>query len=208
MFSKIKYFIQESWLLLFTSFLFGLMIAVADVAWSAKIEQNKIAKMNNLMKGLISDANAFEVVIKDANMPSDKGQTVKTNIYKALDEKGETLGFAFIATGTGFADKIELVIAVDVNCGKFLGFQVLSANETPGFGDRMKNDSFHSQFRGAPAEELSLIKIGDASKIDSEIVAISGATVTSTAVINIFNRSVVSVKEQLKQKGLITGNGG
>ena len=208
MFSKIKYFIQQSWLLLFTSFLFGLLIAVADAAWSARVEQNKIAKMNNLMKGLIGDANTFEIVIKDASMPGDKGQTVKTNIYKALDEKGETLGFAFIATGTGFADKIELVIAVDANCGKFLGFQVLSANETPGFGDKMRNDSFRNQFKGAPTGELSLIKIGDADKIDSEIVAISGATVTSTAVMNIFNKSVMSVKEQLRKKGLMTGNGG
>ena len=81
---------------------------------------------------------------------------------------------------------------------KFLGFQVLSANETPGFGDKMKNDSFRNQFKGAPAGELSLIKIGDAGKIDNEIVAISGATVTSTAVMNIFNKSVVSVKEQLQ----------
>ena len=208
MFSKIKYFIQESWLLLFTSFLFGLMIAVADAAWSAKVEQNKVAKMNNLMKGLISDANAFEVAIKDANMPVDKGQAVKANIYKALDKKGNGIGFAFVAVGAGFGDKIELVIAVDANCGKFLGFQVLLANETPGFGDKIKNDSFRSQFRGAPAGELSLIKIGDAGKIDNEIVAISGATVTSTAVMNIFNKSVISVKEQLQQKGLIIGNGG
>ena len=121
MFSKIKYFIQESWLLLFTSFLFGLMIAVADAAWSAKVEQNKVAKMNNLMKGLISDANAFEVVIKDANMPADKGQAVKTNIYKALDKKGNGIGFAFVAVGAGFGDKIELVVAVDANCGEIFG---------------------------------------------------------------------------------------
>jgi electron transport complex protein RnfG len=203
MFNKIKYFIQQSWLLLFTSFLFGLMIAVADAAWSAKVEQNKIAKMNNLMKGLISDANAFEVAIKDANIPGDKGQIVKTNVYKALDEKGNSIGFAFVATGTGFGDKIELVMAVDANCGKFLGFQVLLANETPGFGDKMKNDSFRNQFKGAPAEQFTLARIGKPEKIDSEIVAISGATVTSTAVVNIFNKSIVSVKEQLHQEGLI-----
>jgi electron transport complex protein RnfG len=203
MLSKIKYFIQQSWLLLLASFVFGLMIAVADVAWSAKIEQNKTAKMNNLMKGLISDANTFEVAIKDANLPGDKGQTAKTNIYKALDEKGGNIGFVFTATGSGFADKIELIIAVDANCGKFLGFQVLAANETPGFGDKMKTDSFRNQFKDAPAGQFSLIKIGKPETIDNEIVAISGATVTSTAVVNIFNKSIVSVKELLSQKGLI-----
>jgi electron transport complex protein RnfG len=206
--SKIKYFIQQSWLLLVTSFLFGLLIAVADAAWSAKIEQNKTEKLRKLMAGLISDANSFELAIKDANLPGDKGRIIKTDIYKAFDKQGSCAGFAFIAAGAGFADKIELVVAVDARCEKLLGFNVLSSNETPGFGSKMKNDSFRNQFKGAPTGELSLVKIGDASKIDDEIVAISGATVTSTAVINIFNKSVVSVKEQLQKKGLIAGNGG
>ena len=203
MFSKLKYFIAESWLLLVSSFLFGLLIAVADAAWSAKIAQNKAEKLSGLMTSLVSDANSFEIAIKEANLPGNGGQTVKTDIYKALDKQGNCAGFAFIAAGTGFADKIELVIAVDARCEKLFGFNVLSSNETPGFGDRMKNASFSNQFKGAPTGKLELIKIGDAGKIDNEIVAISGATVTSTAVINIFNKSVISVKEQLRQKGLI-----
>jgi electron transport complex protein RnfG len=207
MFSKIKYFVQQSWLLLVTSFLFGLLIAVADAAWSAKVEQNKVEKLRGLMASLVRDANSFEIVIKDAEIPGDRG-SVKTDIYKALDKQGNCAGFAFVAAGTGFADKIELVVAVDARCEKLFGYNVLSSNETPGFGDRIKSAGFSNQFKGAPAERLSLIKIGDAGKIDNEIVAISGATVTSTAVINIFNKSVIGVKEQLQKKGLITGNGG
>jgi electron transport complex protein RnfG len=203
MFSKLKYFIAESWLLLVASFLFGLLIAVADAAWSAKIAQNKAEKLSGLMTSLVSDANSFEIAIKEANLPGNGGQTVKTDIYKALDKQGNCAGFAFIVVGAGFADKIELVIAVDARCEKLFGFNVLSSNETPGFGDKMKNASFSNQFKGAPIGKLELIKIGDAGKIDNEIVAISGATVTSTAVINIFNKSVISVKEQLQQKGLI-----
>jgi electron transport complex protein RnfG len=205
--SKIKYFIQESWLLLVTSFLFGLLIAIADAAWSAKIEQNKAEKLRGLMASLISDANSFELAIQEANLPGDKGRMIKTDIYKALDKQGNCAGFAFVAVGAGFADKIELVVAVDAKCEKLLSFNVLSSNETPGFGNKMKNDSFRNQFKGAPAGKLLLVKIGDAGKIDNEIVAISGATVTSTAVINIFNKSVISVKEQLQKKGLITANG-
>jgi electron transport complex protein RnfG len=205
--SKIKHFIQQSWLLLVTSFLFGLLIAVADAAWSAKVEQNKTEKLRKLMANLISDANSFELAIKDANLPGGKGRMIKTDIYKALDKQDNCAGFAFVAVGVGFADKIELVIAVDAKCEKLFGFNVLSSNETPGFGSKMKDNSFRNQFKNAPAGELSLVKIGDAGKIDNEIVAISGATVTSTAVINIFNKSVISVKEQLLKKGLITADG-
>ncbi len=205
--SKIKYFIQQSWLLLVMSFLFGLLIAIADAAWSAKIEQNKAEKLRGLMAGLISDANSFEPAIKDANLPGDKEQIVKTDIYKALDVRGNCVGFSFVATGTGFAGKIELVVATDASCSKLLGFNVLSSNETPGFGNKMNNDSFRNQFKGAPAGELSLVKVGDSGKIDNEIVAISGATVTSTAVIDILNKSVIRVKEQLQEKGLIAADG-
>jgi electron transport complex protein RnfG len=205
--NKIKYFVQQSWLLLVTSFLFGLLIAVADAAWSAKIEQNKAEKLRGLMASLISDANSFELAIREANVPGDKGQIIKTDIYKALDGQRNCAGFAFVAVGAGFADKIELVVAVDARCEKLFGFNVLSSNETPGFGDKIKSAGFKNQFKGAPAGGLALIKIGDASKIDEKIVAISGATVTSTGVVNIFNKTVVSVKEQLQNKGLITANG-
>jgi len=207
MFNKIKHFIRESWLLLFTSFLFGLLVALADAAWSTKAEQNKANKLRDLMANLISDANSFELAIEGAQMPGDKGQTVKTDIYKAVDKQGNSLGFAFVAAGTGFADKIELVVAVDAKCERLFGFNVLTSNETPGFGDRIKNTSFSDQFKGAPAGGLALVKIGDAGKIDQEIVAISGATVTSTAVVNIFNKSITSAKEQLHEKGLITDDG-
>lgn len=114
--SKIKYFIRQSWLLLVTSFLFGLLIAVADAAWSTKIEQNKVEKLRSLMAGLISDANSFELAIKDANLPGDEGRLIKTDVYKAINKQGGCAGFAFIAAGAGFADKIELVVAVDARC--------------------------------------------------------------------------------------------
>jgi len=201
MLNKFKFFMQQSWLLLLASFLFGLMIAVADSAWKPKVEANKTAKIKNLMKGLINAAS-FDIAVKDANIQSSKG-LVKTDIYKALDDKGNVLGFEYIASGSGFGDKIELIVAVDANCEKYLGYQVLSSNETPGFGDKIKTDGFRKQFINAPAVEFALTKVGKPENIDNEIVAISGATVTSTAMINIFNKSLVSVKDALSQKGLI-----
>jgi electron transport complex protein RnfG len=201
MLNKINFFIKQSWLLLLASFIFGLMIAVADTAWKPKVEENKTAKIKNMMKGLINAAS-FDVAVKDVNMPADKGFT-KTDIYKALDAQGNVLGFEYITSGSGFGDKIELIVALDANCEKYLGYEVLSSNETPGFGDKIKGDYFRNQFIGAPAEEFALVKVGKAEDIDNQIVAIGGATITSTAIVNIFNRSLVSVKEALSQKGLI-----
>jgi electron transport complex protein RnfG len=200
--SKVKHFFQQSWLLIVSSFLFGLLIAVTNAAWSGRILQNEIDKRNRLMTALIIDANSFDVAVQQVEVPGAKGKILKTDIYQAIDSSGRTVGFAFIAVGSGFADKIKLVIAVDAKCEKFLGFKVLASNETPGFGDKIKEDYLGSQFKGAPVDKLELVKTGDEKKIDSEIVAISGATVSSEAVVKTFNTYIGKVKEQLQAKGL------
>ncbi len=195
---RIKHFIQQSWLLIVASFCFGLLIAVTNAAWSPRIEQNEKDKLNNLMKGLITDANDFKVAIEGVRIVGDKGKVTETDIYKALDSDGKSIGFAFVAAGPGFADKIKLVIAVDSRCEKLFGFKVLSSNETPGFGSKIKEDYFGDQFKNAPAGRIELVKIGNVEKNDSEIVAISGATVSSEAVVKIFNTYIDKIKEQLQ----------
>ncbi len=200
---KIKHFIQQSWLLIVSSFCFGLLIAVTNAAWSPRIEQNQKDKLNNLMKTLIADANDFKMVLEAVQIPGRKGRITKTDIYEADDAEGRSIGFAFIASGPGFADKIKLVIAVDGKCEKFFGFDVLSSNETPGFGSKIKEDYYRNQFKGAPAGKLELVRVGKTEKLDSKIVAISGATVSSEAVVKIFNMYIDKVKEKLKAKGLI-----
>ncbi len=211
---KIKHFFQQSWLLIVASFAFGLLIAVANASLQARIRQNEKDKLNNLMRSLIGDANDFQIAIEQAQIPGDKGKVETTDVYRALDEDGDGIGFAFVGVGSGFADKIKLVIAVDGKCEKFFGFKVLSSNETPGFGSKIADDDPESnedlvdEFKGAPVGKLELVKTGkrrtdESQPNDDQIIAISGATVSSEAVVKIFNTYVETVKEQLQQKGLI-----
>lgn len=195
---KVTYFIEQSWLLVVSAFAFGLLLAIANAALKPIIDQNEIDLLNEKMKALITDANKFKPAINDLRI----AETI-TDIYQALDAKGDTCGFAFTAVGAGFADRIKLVIAVDQTCSQYLGFQVLFSNETPGFGSKIIEPYFSSQFIGAPAGALQLTKSGDDKKIDEQIVAITGATVSSEAVVRIFNRYIDQIKTSLNEKGLI-----
>ena len=188
--------------MIISSFCFGLLIAMANATWSPRIEQNKIDKLNVLCGSLLTEAESFEPA-GDAEIESVRGKKLKSNIYKALSKTGGCVGWVFNASGPGFADKIELVVAVDKDFERITGFDCLLSNETPGFGDQIKLPCWRSQFAGAPAEELQLVKTGDIKKIDSEIVAITGATVSSEAVVEIINNSLGQVKEQMQEKGLI-----
>jgi H+/Na+-translocating ferredoxin:NAD+ oxidoreductase subunit G len=201
--SKIKFFFVQSWLLLVASFGFGLLLAATNAAWQPRIIQNEKDKFNNLANVLVSEATSFEVALEAAQIDMGKGKFRKTDIKKALNADGQCVGWAFIAEGAGFADKIRLVLAVDAKFEKLAGFGVLSSNETPGFGDKIKNDFFRIQFIGAPTDVLELFKIGDATIIDSRIVAISGATVSSEAVVKILNNYIKQAKSLLQKEGSI-----
>ncbi len=200
--SKIKHFIEQSWLLIAASFFFGLLIATTNTAWAPRIEQNKIAKINNLMSGLLPKAKKFELTT-ELQIETAKGKKVRSNVYKGIAE-GRCVGWAFNCEGPGFADKIELIIAVDEHFKKFAGYAVLASNETPGFGDQIKLSYYRKQFTGAPVGNFELVKTGEAEKIDAEIVAISGATVSSESVIKIINNFIIPVKKQMQEKGLIS----
>jgi len=201
--NRIKHFMQQSWLLIVASFCFGLLIAVTNAALSPRIRQNEINKRNHIVTVLLPEAKDFILMEEQIEIQSLQGKMEKVEIYKAVSEANECVGWSFEAVGSGFADKIKLVIALDKNFEKIAGFDVLLSNETPGFGDQIKYDSFRDQFKGAPAGELKLVTIGERSKIDYEIVAISGATISSEAVVEIVSNSITRVKEQMWKKGII-----
>ncbi len=194
---------QQSWLLIVASFFFGLLIAVTSAALSPRIRQNEINKRNRMVSVLLPEAKDFILLDEPVEIQSLQGKIEKVEIYKAMSGADECVGWSFEAVGSGFADKIKLVIALDKNFEKIAGFDVLLSNETPGFGDQIKYDYYRDQFKGAPAGELKLVTIGERSKIDSEIVAISGATISSEAVVEIVSNSVTKVKEQMRKKGII-----
>ncbi len=205
--NKLKYFIQQSWLLLISAFCFGLLIAVTNAALSDRIEQNRVAKLNMLTKALLPEAERFQPVEADIEVQLPDGSKEKAAIFEALSADGQRVGWSFNAHGTGFAGPIELVIAVDKNFQEMMGFNVLASSETPGFGDQVKADYYRKQFVNAPAERFTLVKTGSPTAIDSQIVAITGATVTSQAAVNIINTFLTQIKDQMQKKGLISNVG-
>ncbi len=184
-------------------FCFGLLIAVTNAALDPMIQQNKIDKLNDLARDLLPKAQSFVEQDTEIELVSAKGKKQKIKLYMATSETKECVGWCFNASGSGLIDTIELVVAVDKDFEKIAGFDVLACNETPSIGDRIEDDDYRNQFKAAPVGVFKLVKTGDPGKIDSEIVAISGATISSEAVVKIINDSITQIKKQMQQKGLI-----
>jgi len=206
--NPIIFFFRESWLLMLAAVVFGSSLAMLNYKWQPQIKQNEIDKFNALAGGLLTDAVSFETALESVPVDIGKGKTYSVEIKKGLNADGNLAGWAFVIEGSGFADKIKLVVGVDAAFEKMAGFGVLSSNETPGFGDKItikpEDGGFYQpQFIGAPVDELTLSKVGNAQKIDSEIIAISGATVTSEAVVKTLNMFLLPIKKAMREKGLL-----
>lgn len=79
---------------------------------------------------------------------------------------------------SGFADKVGLVVAINIDNNTLAGIGVTTHKETPGLGGNAKADpKFAAQFKGKSIEkEIKVTNDG------GEINALSGATITSRAV--------------------------
>ena len=81
----------------------------------------------------------------------------------------------------------KLSIGFDAD-GTITGVGIRETSDTPGLGLKAKDDDYRNQYVGKNCESLSVTKSGSAS--DTEINAISGATITSNATTNAVNAAL------------------
>ncbi len=108
-------------------------------------------------------------------------------VFLGYQQDGEPIGFAITGGEFGFQDIIELIFGYDPHTRTVIGMKVLSNKETPGLGDKIEKDSaFVAEFDG-PDVPIAGVKTGRATGAANEVDMITGATISSRAVIAIIN---------------------
>jgi len=103
------------------------------------------------------------------------------NVLEAKDSSGNTLGYVLtVTTSEGYGGNIQFMMGV-TNDGTLNGISLLSISETAGLGMQAP-DVLVPQFSDKKVISFSYTKNG--STTDSEIDAISGATITTNAIVN------------------------
>ena len=110
-------------------------------------------------------------------------------LYLGRDASGKRVGFAISGTENGFQDPITVMFGYDATAHALIAMKVLSSKETPGLGDKIVKDTlFVHEFVGA-ASPLAGVKRGN-SKTPNDVEMITGATISSRAVIQIINNAI------------------
>ena len=151
------------------------LLAGVDILTKPKILAQEKLEEELSLKAIFPSAHHFKEVKENEGII----------YYKAIDNDGKFIGVAFKASQKGYAGEIKTLAGMLKN-GEITAIKVLSHNETPGLGSRITAASFTGQFKGK----------SDLSKVE----AITGATVSSKAVINSVKKKADEIRLKLKNE--------
>lgn len=166
----------------------GVALVVAYEQTLPVILKNKEAALRAAVLRVVPGATEMQ------RLEARDGQLVVTPrgegdaMYAAYGEGGRFVGYAIPAAGNGFADVISILYGYDPTRGAIVGFSVLESRETPGLGDKIYKDAaFLENFRELRvAPSIVAVKKGKKTAAN-EVDCITGATISSKAVVRILN---------------------
>ena len=161
----------------------GLLSEVSE--WAApKIEAHRKAETERAIFLVQPDAKSQKKI-----------ETVDFEVYRVFDENNDPIGYALPYEGNGFQGKIRLMVGIKNNLKELVGMQVLEQTETPGLGTKVTEDPFTNQFVKLIAEpDVAWVK-GAPPTNSNEIQTITGATISSKAIVNIVNGGLQKLRE-------------
>lgn len=171
----------------------GAILASWDSVTKPKIEYHKL----QALKAAISD------VLPSYDYYDEKKIDGKTIYIGKIDGQTNPVGMAFKIEGSGFQGNLSIMVGVDPSFTSIKGIKVLEQIETPGLGTKIVDDPsnksnplwFSEQFIDVNIfPQINVVK-NVKPQTKNEIQAISGATISSKAVVRILNDNINVVKE-------------
>ena len=144
-----------------------------------------------------NEENALkEAIFKVLPGISDYNELKKDGIslYEGVDREGKVSGYVFIAEGNGYQGPIKIIAALDGDLSRLTGIEILESSETPGLGAEITKEFFKEQFRNLMILPKITFTKGVVSK-PNEIQAITGATISTRAVVEILNDEIGKIRD-------------
>lgn len=175
----------------------GAVLVVAYSATQPRIQAHRAAVLREAVREVLAGPEEVEtlwleggrLVAADPAAGADASKTERVWIGRRAD--GTRAGVAVLAAEPGFADDIQILLGFDPERRVLLGFRVLSSKETPGLGDAIEKDArWTGQFPGKSLPLVAVKKGRSRGDTAHEIETITGATVSSSAVVRIIDHAV------------------
>lgn len=180
-----KLIIKNTLILLAITLISGLLLAGVHEITAEPIKAAEENAKVEAFEAVFPDAKGFSDCKTDITAFVPDNSVELGELQNALDKDGNIIGWVMTLTSPkGYGGDIQIAVGVTKD-GRLTGMTVISMEETPGLGAKCTGREFQSQFAGIAAESIKSTKTGKSS--DNEIDAISGATFTTTAIVQAVN---------------------
>lgn len=196
--------IKDALILFAITVVAGLLLGVVYDVTKEPIAQQKEKAKQAACAEVFAEAKAFETITQmDGSAVSDTIDGVDIDeVMRAVDGDGNTAGYVITVTDhEGYGGDIQFSMGVALD-GTLNGISILSISETAGLGMKA-GDVLVPQFADKRVKSFTYTKSGASN--DSEIDAISGATITTNAVVNGVNAGLVFFEKLLSSSNMIGG---
>jgi len=153
------------------------LLGLTDSVVRPKIEWQKEQKIQRML---------YEI------FPNMTEYTLEDDIYIIYSDEAK-VGFAFLAVGKGYGGNIDILVGLEKET-TIKGVTIVSHLESPGLGARITESAFTDQFIGENITDVALRQNG------GEIDAITGATISSRAVVDAIRATVMEKVKSLENR--------
>ena len=194
-----KEMMKNTGIMLAITIVAGLVLGFVYQITKEPIAQQEAKAKQEACQEVFQDAASFEPI--EVETTNDAGwaeagyaQESIDEVMSAMDASGNILGYVItVTTKEGYGGDIQFSIGIRMD-GTVNGMSILSISETAGLGMRA-DEVLKPQFADKQVEKFEYTKSGATS--ESQIDAISGATITTNAVTNGVNAGLYYFQTKL-----------
>ena len=168
----------------------ALALSVLNGTTEPIIKEMNLVASNEARKAVLQDADEFEIMKNVSN----------ENVVEVWEGRSgdKVVGYTMKTLPKGYGGTVEVIVGISSE-GVIQGVNIGNHSETPGLGSKAADPAFKDQFIQKSSESLLTVVKGKVNS-NSDIAAISGATITSNAVTQGVNSAITIFNENLANK--------
>jgi H+/Na+-translocating ferredoxin:NAD+ oxidoreductase subunit G len=181
----------------------GLLIVIVYGWAQPRIRAHQALVLRAAIEEVLEEPDHYQTLYVNGgalttSLPPGADSLSAERVYLGFDADNHPIGFAVPGAEPGFQDVISLIFGYDPRTDRLMGMKVLDSKETPGLGDRITSDSvFIGGFNGV-TPLLVGVKRNSGQHDKHDVDMITGATISSRAVIAIINHRMEKLQPLLQ----------
>lgn len=179
------------------------ILFVICVAVSAALAGTNLLTADRIAQAAAQKAEESRMVVLPGAEAFQEKESEDGTHYIGLSKEadGVVVGYVFETESKGYGGTVKVMTGISTE-GSITGVIVLSHSETPGLGANAEKESFRAQYQQPVANLAGGIQVVKfQAPGEGEIQAMTGATITSTAVTNAVNLAIEQYQNAYASEG-------